>query len=260
MKRLKTNYKEKEFYLKIGNLVQDYHDRLFINSSLSDLKVLLLCIFIADENNKSTGHTYIYIKSMFVTLGRNDVNFRVAMSGAKKKKFVDTKYSNKNKGDLIYLTIYGINEVRNILGESQKSNIYLIKSGQTFSAIKIFENFLEEELSSNEILLCDTYISERTLFPFTVLEGKLNKLRILTSNLCDKTKYNDYKNRLSLEFKLIVEEKENRKIHDRYIIGNQKCWSIGTSLKDFGNKDTIIKEVPEVYLSLKDLFNERWNE
>jgi hypothetical protein len=43
-----------------------------------------------------------------------------------------------------------------------------------------------------------------------------------------------------------VEVKVSGKIHDRYLISGDKCWSFGASLKDLGNKDTVIREISEV--------------
>lgn len=57
-----------------------------------------------------------------------------------------------------------------------------------------------------------------------------------------------------------IEIKINQKLHDRYLICGEKCWHFGTSIKDLGNKDTIIKEISEVYQSMKELFEVRWEE
>ena len=62
------------------------------------------------------------------------------------------------------------------------------------------------------------------------------------------------------EYGIKVEIRINKKIHDRFIIAGNKCWHIGTSIKDLGNKDTIIKDLSEVCDSLRYLFEERWNE
>ncbi len=59
--------------------------------------------------------------------------------------------------------------------------------------------------------------------------------------------------RFKEETNINVEVKLNRKIHDRYLISGGRCWSIGTSIKDLGNKDTVIKEISEVTDSLKQL-------
>jgi len=44
-------------------------------------------------------------------------------------------------------------------------------------------------------------------------------------------------------------------LHDRYIISNGNCWSIGSSLKDLGNKDTIITKLEdEVRYAIEEIF------
>jgi hypothetical protein len=54
--------------------------------------------------------------------------------------------------------------------------------------------------------------------------------------------------------------KTNKKIHDRYLISGDRCWSFGTSIKDLGNKDSIIREISEIVYTLRGVFDERWNE
>jgi len=62
------------------------------------------------------------------------------------------------------------------------------------------------------------------------------------------------------ELNITIEVKVNQKIHDRFIISGKQCWSIGSSIKDLGNKDTTIREISEVVTSMKALFFERWTE
>jgi hypothetical protein len=59
---------------------------------------------------------------------------------------------------------------------------------------------------------------------------------------------------------IVIEVKVNNKIHDRYLITGDKCWSFGASIKDLGNKDTTIREISEVTESMEEMFLERWKE
>jgi len=112
----------------------------------------------------------------------------------------------------------------------------------------------------DEILLCDSHVSHSTLFPFAILKGKIKSIKILTSNVYDSAKMKNYKKKMKKDMRISVEVRNNKKIHDRFLICGDKCWSIGSSIKDLGNKDTTIREITEVTGSMRDLFSERWDE
>ena len=147
-----------------------------------------------------------------------------------------------------------------MLGQLGKSPIYILKHGQNLQAVRLFEEFLSEEILKDEVLLCDSHVSHSTLFPFSVLKGKTKSIKILTSNVYDSAKMKAYRKKMEKEMRISVQVRNNNKIHDRFLICGHKCWSIGSSVKDLGNKDTIIREISEVTNSMKDLFSERWDE
>lgn len=244
----------KEELSHVSGLFYEYRGKYLADDSLSDVDVLLLCLYIGGEYKQAYEVEYELAKSIFVNLGRKEENFRKAVYSARKKGYID----KKNK-ELIIL-VKGVKRLEKILGHLYKAPVFIIKSGEHFTAIKKFEQFLSEEIQSEEIWLCDPYIAPSTLFPFTVLKGRTRRINILTRNIQEIEKFKDYKKRLEKETGIEVEVKINRKIHDRYVIAGEKCWWIGTSLKDLGNKDTMIKEVSELWHSLKQLFTERWNE
>jgi len=238
----------------ISGLFHEYHGKYFADDSLSDTDVLLLCLHIGIEYKQAHEIDYDLARDIFINLGRRKENFRKAVYSARKKGYID-----KKDRELIIL-VKGVKRLENILGQLHKVPVFIIKSGEYFTAIKKFEQFLSEEMENDEIWLCDPYVAPSTLFPFTILKGRINKIRIITCNIHEIEKFKNYKKRLEKEFDIEVEVKINRKIHDRYIIAGEKCWWIGTSLKDLGNKDTIIKDVSELQHSLKQLFIDRWDE
>ncbi len=233
-----------------------YFDRVLLNSSLSDTDAFLVCVHIIDVRNKKSGAKYDEVRNLFVSLGRKYEKFRKIVHYCKKNELIEIDEKNK----IIFFLHEGLKRLWKILGEIGKSKVYIVKAGKRFSAIRLFEEFLEEEISSNEIFVCDPYISDKTLFPFSILKGKLRIIKILTSNIFDRQKFFHYKKMLESEYGIKVEIRINKKIHDRFIIAGNKCWHIGTSIKDLGNKDTTIKDISEVYKSLRSLFEERWNE
>ena len=40
-----------------------------------------------------------------------------------------------------------------------------------------------------------------------------------------------------------IEIRENNQIHDRYIFVDDKCWMLGSSIKDAGNKPTVLVKI-----------------
>ncbi len=239
---------------EMSGLVHRYHDRTLVDDSLSDLDTILLALFLIEGKRKKTGVEYDQCKNLFVRFGRKEENFKANIYLAKKKSLVEP-----NNG-ILNLTIDGLKQIRKLLGQVDKSPVRVIKSGQNFTAIKLLEEFLLEEINSKDVMLCDPYVSSSTLFPLSILKGKVSSIKILTSNIQDGDKFNDYLARMKKETGISIEVKLSRKIHDRYLLSGDKCWSFGASIKDLGNKDTTIREINEVTSSMKELFLERWDE
>jgi hypothetical protein len=252
-KVLKTN-NSLEIPRELSGLIYKHYDRLLADDSLSDLNVILLSLYLIETKNKKAGAEYDECKKLFIALGRKEENYRANIHLAKKKWLIEIK------DGVLNFTSKGLKEIRTLLGQVEKSPVYVIKSGQSFSAIMLLEQFLDNEIRAEELLLCDPHISAETLFPLNKLKGKVNAVKILASNIYDGDRFKEYKKRLQKEMNINIEVRISKKIHDRYLISGDRCWSIGASMKDLGNKDTVIKEISEVTDSLKQLFMERWNE
>lgn len=240
---------------EMSGLFHKNYDRILVDVSLSDKDVILLAMHLIERQNGKAGVTYSQCKELFVSLGRKeDPNYSVNIHNAKKESLIEQEDS------VLYFLSGGLNRVRELLGQVEKLPVYVIKSGQTFTAKKLLEDFLTREAKADELWLCDTYVSSTTLFPFSILNGKVKSIRLLTANVQDGDKFKDYRKRMQKEMSITIEVKLNRKIHDRYLITGSKCWSFGASINELGNKDTTIREISEVAESMKDLFSERWNE
>ena len=241
-------------FSEISGLFHSYNNSYLADDSLTDVDVMLLAIFAIEKMNEKNGAKYEEVKDLFVSLGRKDDSFRKILHKAKKDSLI------KEDKRLLYFLIKGLKKLQKIIGQTGKEPVYIIKSGQNFTAIKLFEEFLESEMKSEEILLCDSYISPSTLHPFSILKGTLKNIKILTTNIFESDKLKDYISSFKKEFGVTIEIRKTTKIHDRYIINGKCAWSIGSSIKDLGNKDTLIKDLLEVRSSLRDLFDERWTE
>lgn len=239
---------------EISGLFHKYNERYLLDDSLSDLEAMLLTISLIEKTNNKSGVDYGESKNLFIHLGRKEDQFRKVVYDAKKINLIEQK-----NGTLSF-QIKGIKKLEKALGQIEKTSVFLIKAGAHFTAIKLFEEFLQNEMAGDEILLFDSHISSSTLLPFIVLNQKLKTFKILTSNIYDLDKFEDYKKKFEKEVGCTIEVRKNPKIHDRWIICGSKVWALGTSIKDFGNKDTMINEVPGVKDSLRGLFELRWLE
>lgn len=233
-------------------LFRKNYDRTLVDESLSDKDVVLLSLYLIERQANKAGVDYKRCKELFVALGRKEPNFSVNIHNAKKEGLIEQNDS------ILYFLSGGLKRIAQLLGQVQKAPVYVIKSGQNFSAIKRLEEFLAQEVDSEDFLLCDPYVSTSTLFPFSELKPK--SIKILTTQIHDTEKFREYRNKMQTETGTRLDVKISRKIHDRYLIAGNKCWSFGASIKDLGNKDTTIREISEVTKSMKELFLERWDE
>ncbi len=240
---------------EFSGLFHKYYDRILADSSLTDKDVILLALYLIEQQSKKAGVQYSECKELFVSLGRKeDPNYAVNIHNAKKESLI------RQEDSVLYFLSDGLKRIQHLLGQVEKTRVYIIKSGEGFTAVKRLEEFLTNEINSGELLLCDPHISASTLFPFVILKGKMKSIKILTSNVYDHVKFDDYLAKMKKETGISIEVKINNKIHDRYLISGDRCWTIGSSIKDLGNKDTTIREISEVTDSMKELFLERWNE
>lgn len=239
---------------EFSGLFHRHLDRVLVDDSLSDLDIILLSVYLIENKNKKAGVSYDECKQLFTGLGRKEVNYKANIYNAKKMSLIVEKDAK------LLLAIGGLKRIWKLLGQIGKSPVHVIKSGQNFSAIKLLEEFLSQEITAEDILLCDSYIASATLFPFSVLKGRTSTIKILASKVQDEDKFKDYKAKFEKETAIAIAVRVSTRIHDRYLISGDKCWSFGASIKDLGNKDTTIREISEVTVSMKDLFTERWNE
>lgn len=106
----------------------------------------------------------------------------------------------------------------------------------------------------------DTYLATDTLYLIEE-NSSLNKCQLLTG-----AKYYKEKNALLDYFKVLRKSKPefelgiSRNLHDRYIIVDQRrVYSFGESIKDAGNKGTIVKVIKNS-TEIIDLFNDLWKQ
>lgn len=255
---MRANSKSEKINIKIpsefSGLFYNHYDQIILLDDHSHVEVLLLSMFLIENENKKADVDISLCKKYYIELGKEADSFSKVVYDAKRTNYI------KSDGSSLYFKIKGIKKIEEITGQKGKTPVYIIKSGENFTAIKRFEEFLVNNSNGDTVNLCDSHISEVTLFPFTILKSKINSLKILTANIYNPTKFNNYVGRMQREFGISIEVKENKRIHDRFIIFEDSCWIIGTSIKDLGNKDSFIREISEIKQSVSDLYDIRWNE
>lgn len=238
---------------------------MYIPSDLDNMQLLLLSIYIR-LMLRGTYVTEYYnlseVKQVYAYLGGDYDGFNLTFIHAKSEGLVGSRYSWEQSQNAEVPTISGnkgYNELQEIMGRMSEGRSRLIVAGTKFSSRMNFVEFLDQLNVTHGLRVSDTYIDSMTLFPFASMNVKPKNIRVLTENL--KEDVNTFKTNASefiKETKVNLEIKKTNSIHDRYIISDDEAWSIGASIKDLGNKDTIISQTENVRESLADLFELRW--
>ena len=119
----------------------------------------------------------------------------------------------------------------------------LIPAGRLIKGIEEIEDLLAHNCHGY-VKLCDPYCSRRTL---SILEAAPMALPItvLTMNVADENEFIEALSRIRQSGRKMSVAVLLTKpgFHDRYIITQGLGWTVGTSIKDIGNRDTLIHEI-----------------
>ncbi len=125
----------------------------------------------------------------------------------------------------------------------EQPNFRLIQAGKIYSGKRAIEALVFKRIGSY-IKLCDPYCGTKTLDIIGNIPHKC-EIFLLTQNIDKKENFKRDLADFEKEFrdlKIQIKVFSSKVLHDRYLITNDYCWSIGASLKDFGNKDTSISQ------------------
>jgi hypothetical protein len=155
-------------------------------------------------------------------------------------------------GENIVLLVDIIKEIENWVKGSLKSSLTLIPAGDSYLARSVLRDmFLRCE---SYVKIQDPYLGEETFHILSSYVSKSLEIKLLTSqeigqgeefeDICkwiERLK-NERKGKFQIMF--IGGNEKEAPFHDRFIISENKCWAIGSSLKQIGRgKDTTIVEV-----------------
>ncbi len=113
------------------------------------------------------------------------------------------------------------------------------------------------QLAQSDMLIVDSYVDD-TLWELLSNMQRSARLRVLTQQM--KKDFRLEARKFSAQHGNAIEVRTTSKYHDRFIIeDNRRCWHIGASIKDAGNKAFAFSELlrPElVKLVIADVENE----
>ena len=240
------------------NLIFEFYDRLLLDDNLSDLDAVLLALYMCCNKNKRAEVNYNEVKDLFASMGRKEDNFRKRLHDAKNANLVNEREERGTK--FLSLTIKGLKRVKDLLGYEIGARTWLIESGKVYSGKKLFQQVVLSNIGL-QLKICDPYCGVRLLDVLSEIKGKC-KVFLLTQTIVEKRKFQrELKDFMKEHPEIEIEVRifNERKLHDRYIISDGNCWAIGSSLKDLGNKDTIITKLGnEVKYALEEIFEKRW--
>ncbi len=256
-----NDYFPKEEVEDAKYIIHEFHDKLLLDNKISDKTALLLSLYMSSNKNKQSEIPYDEVRKLFVAMGRKeDPNFAVNLFNAKKEGLVDEREEGKVK--LLSLKIEGLKAVKDKLGETIGVKTWLIESGKVYSGKKLFQEIVMSKIGSSA-KICDPYCGTRILDLISGIKQKC-KISLLTQVIEQKETFRRELQDFTREFQnLEIEVRifDGKTLHDRYIISDGNCWSVGSSLKDFGNKDTTITKLEdEVRYAIEEIFDKRWQE
>ena len=145
--------------------------------------------------------------------------------------------------------------------------VFQLKAGKPYSATMQIEKLFES--LSGDVCICDPFYGTKTLARLNGLlhcdcirfltchpDSKEAKTCVLPANVVDYQKEHP-----KIEFRLHV----GNDIHDRYVLADETLIIMGHGLKDPGNKDSFIVQlpkdvVPDLFEHLLKTFDTRWSQ
>jgi len=205
-------------------------------------------------HSKRAVEASIYIMNAFVYMRHYIINNSLSKPYDNLYELTLDNTSRIKQIENTMITRNDLSDFLSLFDSSVNNEEILILDGQPFKADIVFQDILAK--ANKNIIIIDDYINIKTLqhlrfinrkIPITIISNNKNKTLTLAE-------YNDFIKQfphISITFL-----KSNNKIHDRFIVlnykyKNQLLFHLGSSIKDGGNKLTVINR-----LNTNDLLNE----
>ena len=146
-----------------------------------------------------------------------------------KKYIAQTQYQNRSYHEDM---LPRLDNLQLLKGSPKLREELTVPEDHPFSAKSEVRGYLDE--AKTEVTIVDTYIGVGTL---DCIRGLVQPVRIITAERSGSIEQGfdsavkDFRQEGGS-----IEIRQHRKIHDRFIIFNNRCWLVGGSLKDAGKK------------------------
>ena len=131
-----------------------------------------------------------------------------------------------------------------------------VAENQPFSAKSVGREFIAR--AETDVTLVDPYVGVGTL---DCLREVTHSVRLLTGNRRNAIERDfDRHLRYFSDEGHDIEVRQHPELHDRYILFNDKCWLVGSSLKDAGKKRLNIIECIDTKEWIRDEVEKKWKE
>jgi hypothetical protein len=149
-----------------------------------------------------------------------------------------------------------IQVLRPLLEGEQTPRDIAVPDNKPFTAKSEIRDLVSK--AEGELLLVDAYVGLATLDCLRPVEYPI---RILTGQ--QKQNVEPGFDNAVKDFKSegrVIEVRRHPKLHDRYLIFNERCWLIGSSMKDAGKKALNVIECVDTKQHIIDDAEKKWNE
>lgn len=147
-----------------------------------------------------------------------------------------------------------IREIRTVLEESETPREIAVSEDKPFSAKSEVRELLAK--AETDVLVVDKFVGVMTLDCFRSLTVPI---RLLTGTHPDSVEsgFDRALHALCSEgFR--IEVRQHQKLHDRHIVFNDRCWLVGSSLKDAGRKAFHVMEIVDAKSEVVASLEAKW--
>jgi hypothetical protein len=141
------------------------------------------------------------------------------------------------------------------LGEPGVAREIVVAEEKPFTAKSEVREFLER--AETPTLVVDAYIGVGTLDCFRTMKAPIRLLTGSQNNSIEAGFENALKAFQAEGFK--IEVRRHAKLHDRHIAFNERCWLVGSSLKDAGKKAFHTMEIVDAKAEVLAALESKWN-
>ncbi len=136
--------------------------------------------------------------------------------------------------------------------------VLVVDPTQAFTALQRLDRILES--LKGEVLLCDPYAGDKTLVQLATVPAGC-RIKLLTLNVSAPAQFRIKLQAYGTQYgNLEVRLDSAGTIHDRYLVDDNKMWSLGTSLSGIGKTQSIIVNLgSDLRNAMEAAFMARWN-